>query len=123
MGGLYAVTVPVDFLRDVQAQFRPDVCTIQRYTETSTGDGTTQTWSDLATGVACRVSPLASGAGEALGADASLQAVAQWTIRLPPGQDVTGKDRIVYGTRTFDVARVGARSYETDRELICREVI
>jgi head-tail adaptor len=115
--------VPVDFLRGVQAQFRPDTCTIQRYVETSTGDGTTQTWSDLATGVACRVSPLASGAAEALGADASLQAVAQWTIRLPAGQDVTVKDRIVYGTRVFEVARVGARSFETDRECICREVI
>jgi head-tail adaptor len=115
--------LPINFLRDVQGGLRPDTCTIQRYAETSTGDGTTQTWSDLATGVDCRVSPLASGAAEALGADASLQAVAQWTIRLPAGQDVTVKDRIVYGIRTFEVARVGARSYETDRECICREVV
>lgn len=115
--------VPVDFLRALSNQFLPDLCSIQRYVETSTGDGTTQTWSDLATGVDCRVSPLASGAGEALGADASLQAVAQWTIWLQAGQDVTVKDRIVYGTRVFEVARVGARSYETVRECICREVI
>lgn len=114
--------VPVDFLRSLSNQFLPDLCSIQRYTESSTGDGTAQTWSDLATGVACRVSPLASGASEALGADASLQAVAQWTIWLPAGTDVTVKDRIVFGTRTFEVARVGARSYEAVRECICREV-
>jgi head-tail adaptor len=117
------VIVPVDFLRALSNQFLPDVCVIQRYVETSTGDGTTQTWSDLATGVACRVSPLASGAAEALGADASLQAVAQWTIWLPAGTDVTVKDRIVYGTRVFEAARIGARSYETVREVICREII
>lgn len=114
--------VPVEFLRNLSAQFYPDTCTIQRYTETATGDGTSQSWSDLATGVACRVSPLASGASEALGADASLQAVAQWTIWLPAGQDVTVRDRVIFGARTFEVARVGARSYEVSRELICREV-
>lgn len=116
------MTVPVDFLRSLSNQFLPDVCAIQRYTETATGDGTSQTWSDLATGVSCRVSPLASGASEALGADASLRAVAQWTIWLPAGTDVTVRDRVVYQGRTFEVARVGARSYEVSRELICREV-
>ena len=115
--------IPVDYLRSPSNQFLPDTCTISGGTETTSGDGTSVTWSDLATGVACRVSPLASGAGEALGADASLQAVAQWTIWLPALQDVTVKDRIIFGSRTFEVARVGARSYETIRELICREVI
>lgn len=114
--------VPVDFLRSLSNQFLPDTCSIQRYTETVTGDGTSQSWSDLATGVACRVSPLAAGASENLGADASLQAVAQWTVWVPAGQDVTVRDRVLYGSRTFEVARVGARSYETSRELICREV-
>lgn len=117
-----AFTVPVASLRALSDQFLPDTCTIQRGTETSSGDGTSVSWSDLATGVACRVSPLASGASEALGADQSLQAVAQWTVWLPAGQDVTVKDRVVYGSRTFEVARVGARSYEVIRELICREV-
>lgn len=100
----------------------PDTATIQRYTETVTGDGTSQSWADLATGVACRVSPLSAGASEQLGADASLQAVAQWTIWLPAGQDVTVRDRVVFQTRVFEVARVGARSYEVVRECICREV-
>lgn len=116
------MTVPVDFLRALSNSFLPDSCTIQRYSETSTGDGTSQSWSTLASGIACRVSPLASGANEALGADQSMQAVSQWTIWLPAGTDVTVKDRIVVGSRTFEVARVGERSYEVSRECLCREI-
>jgi head-tail adaptor len=114
--------VPVSFLRALSNQFLPDVCTVQRSTETVTGDGTTQSWSTLASGVACRVSPLASGANEGLGADQSMQAVSQWTVWLPAGQDVTVKDRLVVGARTFEIARVGERSYEVSRECLCREV-
>lgn len=117
------VTLPLAALRTLQEQFLPDTCTVSRGTETVTGDGTAVTWAAVATGVPCRVSPLASGSTESLGADASLQAVAQWTVWLPALQDVTVKDRIVYGARTFEAARIGARSYETARELICREVI
>lgn len=118
------MSIPLGGLRAIasSAFALPDTCTIQRYTETVTGDGTSQSWATLATGVVCRVSPLSSSGSEALGADASLQAVAQWTIWLPALQDVTVRDRVVYGTRTFEVARVGARSYEVARELICREV-
>lgn len=114
--------VPVEFLRSLSDQFKPDTCSIQRYTETATGDGTSQSWDDHLTGIACRVSPLASGASEALGADASLQAVAQWTVWVPAGTDVTVRDRVIFGSRVFEVARVGARSYEVSRELICREI-
>lgn len=118
-----SITLPLDALRAVSNAFLPDLCSIQRYTETVTGDGTTQTWADAATGVVCRVSPLASGAGEALGADASLQAVAQWTVWLPALTDVSVRDRVVFQGRTFEVARVGARSFEVVRELICREIV
>jgi head-tail adaptor len=113
--------VPVDFLRALSDQYLPDTCTIQRATETSTGDGTSVVWADVAT-VACRVSPLASGATEALGADQSMQAVSQWTVWLPAGTDVTVKDRLVVGSRTFEISRVGERSYEVSRECICREI-
>lgn len=115
--------VPVEFLRSLSNTLLPDSCSISRVTETTTGDGTTSSWSTVASGVACRVSPQSSSASEALGADQSMQAVAQWTIWLPAGQDVTVKDRIVFGSRTFEVARVGARSYEVIRECLCREVI
>lgn len=114
--------IPVDFLRGIQAQYLPDTCTIQRVTETSTGDGVSSSWATHLAAVACRVSPLAASASEALGADSSLQAVAQWTVWLPALTDVTVEDRIVFQTRVFEVVRVGARSYETVRECICREV-
>jgi head-tail adaptor len=118
------VTIPLAGLRALAsgAFALPDTCTVQRYTETPSGDGTSQSWSNLATGVACRVSPLAASANEALGADQSIQAIAQWTVWVPYGQDVTAKDRVVYGSRTFEVQRVGARSYEVVRELICLEI-
>lgn len=114
--------IPVEFLRGIQAQYLPDVCTIQRVTETSTGDGVSSSWATHLAGVACRVSPLAASANESLGAAGGLQAVAQWTVWLPALTDVTVRDRIVYGSRTFEVARVGERSFETVRECICREV-
>lgn len=115
--------IPLDFLRSLSSQYLPDLCDVQRYTTTTTGEGTVQTWATHLTGVACRVSPLASGATESLGADASLRSVAQWTVWVPALADVTVRDRVIYGSRTFEVARVGARSYETIRELICRELI
>jgi head-tail adaptor len=113
--------IPLDMLRDIQSSYLPDTCVIQRATETSTGDGTSQSWADLAT-VACRVSPLASSASEGMGGAAALAAVSLWTIWLPALTDVTVEDRIVYSGRTFEVARVGARSFETVREVIARQV-
>lgn len=117
------MTVPVAYLRSLSNQYLPDLCSIQRVTETSTGDGTTSSWSTVASGIACRVSPLASGANEAIGADQSMTAVSQWTVWLPAGTDVTVKDRIVVSGRTFEVARVGERSYEVIRECLCREIV
>lgn len=116
------MSLPLAYLRTLQTTYLPDSCVIQRATDgTPTGDGTPATWGDLAT-VACRVSPLASGSNEAVGGAQALQAVNQWTIWLPALTDVTVEDRIVYGSRTFEIARVGARSYETVREVIAREV-
>ena len=114
--------IPLDFLRSLQSQYLPDTCTIQRLSEASSGDGNAESYSTLASGVACRVSPLASGANEALGSGQAVRAVGDWTVWLPYGQDVRTSDRIVYGSRRFEVQRVGARSYETVRETICSEV-
>lgn len=115
--------VPVDFLRSLSAQYLPDTCSISRNTPTQSGDGQADSWANVATGVACRVSPLASGANEDLGAGGGMAAVNQWTIWLPAGTDVTVRDRVVVGSRSFEVNRVGARSYEVARELICREIV
>lgn len=113
--------IPLDFLRSLSEQFLPDTCSVMRNTPTQSGDGASESWASVAT-VACRVSPLASGSTENVGADESIRAVNQWTIWLPYGTDVTVADRIGYGSRTFEIGRVGTRSYETVRELICREL-
>lgn len=114
-------SIPLDGLRTLADQFLPDSCSISRLTRTTTEDGSSASWATVLT-VACRVSPLASGANEALGGAEQISAIAQWTIWLPAGTDVRVTDRIVYGSRTFEVARVGARSYEVSREVLCREV-
>jgi head-tail adaptor len=109
-------------LRDLQDQGLPDTCSISRASLSQTGDGTSATWSNAATGVRCRVSPLASGAGEGLIASGAIAGISQWTIWVPALTDVRIADRIVYGSRSFEVNRVGARSYETVRECLCREI-
>lgn len=114
--------VPVDFLRSLSNQYLPDTCAISRNTPTQSGDGQADSWANVATGVACRVSPLASGANEALGGNQAMTAESQWTVWLPAGTDVRIADRIIFGSRTFEVSRVGARSYEVIREVLCREV-
>ena len=116
------MALPLDFLRDLQTAYLPDTCVIQRGTAgTPSGDGTPVTWTNLAT-VACRVSIASQTGTEGLGGGDGLRAVNTWTIWLPALTDVTVQDRIVYGARTFEIVRVGARSYETVRECICREV-
>lgn len=112
--------VPTQFLRGIAESFMPESAAIQRPTETSSGDGTSASWSTIAT-VSARLSPM-GGASERLGADASLQAVAAWRIAVPVGTDVTVKDRIVINGRTFEVARSGDRSYAAEIVVIATEI-
>lgn len=117
------MTVPLDYLRTLATQFRPDTCTIQRATETVTSGGVTQTWATLASGVSCRVSRIGQGATEGLGANGATLAVGQRRIKLPAGQDVTVKDRIVTGGVTYEVVDVQSISNEVETTAICREVV
>lgn len=115
--------IPLDFLRNVAASFRPDTCTIQRATETSDGDGTSASWDTLASGVSCRLSRFGQGGGsEALGAGMAVRASAQRRIRLPAGQDVRTSDRIVLNGVTYEVVDVPKISNETERTAVCREI-
>ena len=117
------MTVPLDYLRTLATQFRPDTCTIQRATESVTSGGVTQTWATLASGVSCRLSRIGQGATEGLGANGATTAVGQRRIKLPAGQDVTPKDRIVTGGVTYEVADVQSVSHEVETTAICREVV
>ena len=115
------MTIPLEFLRDLTASFRPDTAVIQRATDTSTGDGTSQVWATVAT-VSCRVSRIGIGASESLGGGASIQSSGGRRIKLPALTDVTPRDRIVVSGVTYEVVDVPAISYEAERTVIAREV-
>lgn len=115
------MSIPLSSLRALADQFRPDTAVIQRATETTSGDGTVTTWATVAT-VTCRVSRVGQGGNEQTGGDTSITAIGQRRIKLPPGTDVTPRDRIVVGGVTYEVADVPKISYEVERMAICREI-
>lgn len=98
-----------------------DTCTIRRGTGTYDGDGNAETFADLATNVACSLSPTGGG-NESDGPKGGIVAVSRWRIRLPYGQDVKVTDRIVIGLRTFEVNGVDARTFEVRRTVHCTEI-
>ncbi len=99
----------------------PETCSISRNTPASDGmGGWSESWANLATGVACRLSPAGSTTEGELAA--RLAAESGWVITLPTGQDVTTKDRLSVGTRLFEVVGVLARSWELSRRVVATEV-
>lgn len=108
-------------LRALANRWLIDTCTIRRGTETRTSGGTTVTWADLATGVPCSLQPY-GGASETDSQRGGLVAASEWRIRVPYGQDVAVKDRIVVGSRTFEVEGVEARTFEVRRSVTCIEI-
>lgn len=118
------IALPLDFLRGVSEAFLPQTCAVSRYTETNTPDGVEEAWATVATGIRCRVSPRPGSVGaENVGSSGSLSlAVSEWVVWLPYGTDVTARDRLVVDPpdgRVFEVIRVGIRSYEVAREVLC----
>jgi len=118
----------LDFLRTVSETFLGDQAAISRYTETNGPDGVVQSWTTIASGIACRVSPTGASGAEDQAAGGGIQATSDWTVWLPALTDVTERDRItVTGAdradgRVFEVSRVGQRTYEAVRECLCRLV-
>jgi Phage head-tail joining protein len=112
----------LDWLRGLQDDNLPDTCDISRYTETNTADGVTQGWATIAFGVPCRISSRTTAGSEAVGGAAQTRAVNDWLVWLPALTDVTVKDRLVVGARTFEVDRVVGESLETARSCSCSEV-
>jgi head-tail adaptor len=100
----------------------PDSCQVSRKTATSdSAGGFTESWATVAT-VDCRVSASGRSPQERAIAD-KLTGVSVWTITLPASTDVAIADRLVVGTRSFEVAGVLARSYEISRRVVCVEVL
>lgn len=112
--------IPTGYLQDLAGQFRPESAQIQRAAETHSGDGTTTSWTTIAT-VSARISPNGASS-EALGGDQSMQAVSPYRIALPVGTDVTPRDRIVISGRTFEVNAVEAKSFAAELYALCKEI-
>lgn len=118
------LTLPLAALRGYAEMALPDTCTVTRPDRVSDGEGGFITspppWPTIAT-VACRVSPLGNAANE-IEAGEAVRAIAQYVVHLPAGTDVTSDDRLVVGSRTFQVIEPIRRSYEVIRRVIAREV-
>lgn len=100
----------------------PDSATIQRDTLASDGSGGQSVASTATTGpFACRVA-LASGQEEVIAG--RLDAVGTWTITLPALTDVAAGDRILIGSRTFEVKLpLRPRSWELSRRVLVTETL
>ena len=90
-------------MQDTQELALPETCTIKRrvLVPDEVG-GYSETWTDLATSVACRLSP-ASLSTEQVVAD-RFRGQALWNLTLPYDQDIATDDRVVLGGDTYEVA-------------------
>ena len=100
----------------------PDTATIEHDTMGSDGAGGQIVTGTATTGpFACRVA-VPSGQEEVIAG--KLDAVGTWTITLPALTDVAAADRIVIGSRTFQVALpLRPRSWELSRRVLCTETL
>lgn len=100
----------------------PDSAQVQRRSLTSDGaGGYNEAWSTVAT-VACRVAPSGQSPQERVIAE-RLESMSIWTLTVPALTNVRPADRIILGTRTFEVVAALARSTEISRRVVCTEVV
>lgn len=101
----------------------PDTADIQRLTlTTDSAGGYTESWSSVASGVACRIAPSGNAPFERIIAD-RLASASTWTITLPALTDIRPDDRIVSGGLVYQVVGVAGRSYEISRRVVCTRVV
>jgi head-tail adaptor len=115
-------TAELTRLRTVANTALPDSCTISRATIASdNAGGQTQSWATVAT-VACRLAPRLARPLESETSD-RMQNATDWIITVPRGTDVRTDDRIVVGSRTFEVTKNLVRSYQTAQQVLASEVV
>jgi SPP1 family predicted phage head-tail adaptor len=104
-------------MRAEQTKALPSTCTIVRRSVAADGlGGQTETWTTLASGVACRLAPMSYRervAAQQFGGDET------WHLTLPYGQDVTAADRVIYGGVTYEVKAVeSGGAWESAKRLL-----
>jgi hypothetical protein len=83
----------------------PDTCTVRRKAESVDSAGNvTETYSDQATGVACRIDPLAGRGPDVVALRES--SLSFYQLTLPHDQDVQPGDRIVAGGQTYELVQL-----------------
>lgn len=99
-------------------------CDIVRETRTDTDEGGwTTVETVVATAVPCSYAPLGAGGGDERIIAERMAAVADTVINLPVGTDVTPRDRVVIGARTFEVKDVmDDRSQPTHLRVYAQEI-
>jgi len=102
-------------MQDTQEAALPDTCTIKSCTLSSdSAGGYTESWSDKATGVACRIAPIRSLSDAEAAVGGALQGKSVWQLTLPAGQDIQHTDRVVVGSATYEVVSLGSEgAWET----------
>ncbi len=98
-------TAEIAAMQATQSAALPDTCTIKTRTLAPDGlGGYTESWTDRASNVACRLTPEADPTEDVV-AD-RFRGRALWTLTLPNGQDISHDDRVVVGSDTYEVAGV-----------------
>ena len=109
-------------MRAAQEDVLPDSCTIQEATDGQDAVGQpTRSWSNRATGVSCRLAQRREWervAGE------KRTTIGNWVLTVAHDQTVEHGDRVVVGSRTFEVVGVNTgRSHETATRVDLVEVV
>lgn len=105
--------------RDAQETALPDTLSIVSYSLSSDSMGGF-TASSSAGSAAGRIGMSSPGDERVLAERLGVEK--PYFITLPYGTTITEKNRITYGTRTFEVISVSQGSYGTATRCICREV-
>ena len=99
-------TLELTQLRNDQADYFPDTCTIQTVSLASDGmGGQTETWANTYTGVSCRLMPQQRGQGEELQAN-QVQATTEWILSVAYNQTIDETMRVVHNSETYEVVAI-----------------
>lgn len=102
----------LQYMRDAATLLMPDLCTIERLTETPNAfGGVARTWATQASSVRCRLDQVRGGPIVA----------ANWMVTLPWDQVITFEDRIVANGLTLEPVEMNTgRSWEAATRVWCK---
>ena len=110
-------------MREAQEAALPDTCTILRRTLTNDGQGGyVETWSEVATGVKCRLVHSNLAPRETVIAERAAGRTV-WQLTVPYGTDISRTDRVVVNGVTYEILAVwSGGTWETARRVVLAKV-